>query len=122
MGVPNFIFGQGGSKKRGPGGGPPYVNSQLRTTERTLPSKRCDKPGLILAFHPSPSRPDNYTCKICDQKGHWIQECPEKEARDAARDAERVARGEPVGMRANAGAREPIRPIQREHNHLGSGE
>lgn len=61
------------------------------------------------------SRPDHYTCKICDQKGHWIQDCPEKEARDAERDAERAARGEPVGMRANAGgAREPIRPIQRK--------
>ncbi|GAA6016543.1 hypothetical protein JCM10207_002834 [Rhodosporidiobolus poonsookiae] len=37
--------------------------------------------------------PDHYTCRICDQKGHWIQECPEKETRDAERAAQRASRG-----------------------------
>ncbi|KAI5476200.1 hypothetical protein MNV49_007962 [Pseudohyphozyma bogoriensis] len=45
--------------------------------------------------------PDHYTCNICQQKGHWIQECPEKAERDAARDAARANRGEP---------RRPIQP------------
>ncbi|GAA6061585.1 hypothetical protein JCM10212_004335 [Sporobolomyces blumeae] len=45
--------------------------------------------------------PDNYICRICDRKGHWIQDCPDKEARDAERAAER----------ANRGPREPIKPI-----------
>ncbi|GAA5931350.1 Drn1p [Sporobolomyces koalae] len=45
--------------------------------------------------------PDHYTCKICDKKGHWIQECPEKETRDAERAAQR----------AQGGSREPIKPI-----------
>lgn len=46
---------------------------------------------------------DHYTCRICDQKGHWIQECPEKETRDAERAAQRE----------NRGPREPIKPISR---------
>ncbi|CEQ39928.1 SPOSA6832_01496, partial [Sporobolomyces salmonicolor] len=45
--------------------------------------------------------PDHYTCNICGQKGHWIQECPEKEARDAERAAQR----------ANRGPRESAKPI-----------
>ena len=35
-------------------------------------------------------RPEHYTCKICEKKGHWIQECPEKEERDAARGSDRT--------------------------------
>ncbi|GAA5875458.1 hypothetical protein JCM16303_000635 [Sporobolomyces ruberrimus] len=46
--------------------------------------------------------PDNYTCRICEQKGHWIQECPEKETRDAERAAQRTTNGGPRG---------PIKPI-----------
>ncbi|GAA6006427.1 hypothetical protein JCM11491_004953 [Sporobolomyces phaffii] len=45
--------------------------------------------------------PDHYTCRICDQKSHWIQDCPEKEARDAERAAQR----------GKNGPREPIKPI-----------
>lgn len=41
---------------------------------------------------------DHYTCNICEKKGHWIQECPEKAERDAQR-----------GPRGGA----PKRPIQR---------
>jgi hypothetical protein len=46
---------------------------------------------------------DHYTCNICQQKGHWIQDCPEKEARDAERDAARKA----------GGHRGPAKPISR---------
>lgn len=30
-------------------------------------------------------RPEHYTCNICSEKGHWIQECPNRAERDAAR-------------------------------------
>ncbi|TNY19810.1 CwfJ C-terminus 1-domain-containing protein-like protein, partial [Rhodotorula diobovata] len=44
-------------------------------------------------------RSDHYTCNICGNKGHWIQECPDKEARDAERAA------------ARGGNRAPQKPI-----------
>ncbi|GAA5831032.1 hypothetical protein JCM5353_005601, partial [Sporobolomyces roseus] len=44
---------------------------------------------------------DHYTCRICDQKGHWIQDCPDKESKDAER----------ASQRTNKGPREPIKPI-----------
>ncbi|GAA5978468.1 hypothetical protein JCM10908_004366 [Rhodotorula pacifica] len=47
--------------------------------------------------------PEHYTCNICQQKGHWIQDCPEKEARDAERDAARKAGG-------HRGPAKPISP------------
>lgn len=46
-------------------------------------------------------RSDHYTCNICGNKGHWIQECPDKEARDAERAA------------ARGGNRAPQKPISR---------
>lgn len=49
------------------------------------------------------NRSEHYTCNICQQKGHWIQDCPEKEARDAERDAARKA----------SGHRGPAKPISR---------
>ncbi|KAK4053130.1 hypothetical protein OIV83_001865 [Microbotryomycetes sp. JL201] len=42
------------------------------------------------------SPPDNYTCNICNQKGHWIQDCPEKSERDAQRSANRSAPKQPI--------------------------
>ncbi|GAA6027014.1 hypothetical protein JCM8097_006041 [Rhodosporidiobolus ruineniae] len=50
--------------------------------------------------------PDHYTCHLCEQKGHWIQDCPEKEARDAERQSMRMQRGEG----ANRAAQKPISP------------
>ncbi|GAA5862307.1 hypothetical protein JCM3774_004858 [Rhodotorula dairenensis] len=74
MGIPNYIFqGQGG-------GG--------------------DRQGKKGKGGPPP---DHYTCNICQQKGHWIQDCPEKEARDAERDAARKAGG-------HRGPAKPISP------------
>ncbi|GAA5900277.1 Drn1p [Sporobolomyces salmoneus] len=76
MGVPNYIFsGQNGRNGGGEGG------------------NKKGKGG---------PPPDHYTCRICDQKGHWIQECPEKETRDAERAAQRENRN---------GPREAIKPI-----------
>lgn len=40
--------------------------------------------------------PDHYTCNICEKKGHWIQECPEKVERDSKRNAERVDLRKPI--------------------------
>ncbi|GAA5858236.1 hypothetical protein JCM5353_001234, partial [Sporobolomyces roseus] len=37
--------------------------------------------------------PDHYTCRICDQKGHWIQDCPDKESKDAERASQRTNKG-----------------------------
>ncbi|KAK4704499.1 CWF19-like protein 1, partial [Phenoliferia sp. Uapishka_3] len=55
-GVPNFIFGgQNGGDRGGKRG------------------KGAGPP------------PEHYTCNICNQKGHWIQDCPERAERDAAR-------------------------------------
>ncbi|ORY54261.1 CwfJ C-terminus 1-domain-containing protein-like protein [Leucosporidium creatinivorum] len=73
-GVPNYIFG-------GQGGG--------------AGERKKGKGG---------APPDHYTCNICEQKGHWIQDCPEKAERDAKREAERAARG--------PGAGAPRRPLQ----------
>lgn len=36
--------------------------------DTTQPSKRAKGPP-----------PETYTCKICNVKGHWIQECPERD-------------------------------------------
>ncbi|GAA5987164.1 hypothetical protein JCM11641_002151 [Rhodosporidiobolus odoratus] len=81
MGVPNYIFagqgGQGGERKKGRNGG----------GERGGP-------------------PDHYTCHLCQQKGHWIQDCPEKEQRDMDRDSMRAARG----MREGGAGGKPISP------------
>ncbi|GAA5894097.1 hypothetical protein JCM8208_002347 [Rhodotorula glutinis] len=78
MGVPNYIFaGMGG----GAGGG-----GQGR--------EKKGKGG---------PPPDHYTCNICGNKGHWIQECPEREARDAERAAQR-------GSGTSRGPQKPISP------------
>ncbi|BGO89644.1 hypothetical protein NBRC10512_001503 [Rhodotorula toruloides] len=68
MGVPNWIF-EGVGGKNGAGG-----EGRERKKGKGPP-------------------PDHYTCRICDQKGHWIQDCPEKEARDAERAASRAHKG-----------------------------
>ncbi|SCV68934.1 BQ2448_1954 [Microbotryum intermedium] len=76
-GVPNYIFGaegKNGNNKRGRNGG--------EGGERRPP-------------------PDHYTCNICEQKGHWIQDCPEKVERDAQRAAVRAGAG---------GSKKPIQP------------
>ncbi|BGP37944.1 hypothetical protein JCM10449v2_001871 [Rhodotorula kratochvilovae] len=74
MGVPNYIFaGMGGAQGRD------------------------GKRGKGSGGPP----PDHYTCNICGQKGHWIQECPEKDARDAERAAQRGS---------NRGPQKPISP------------
>ncbi|GJN88523.1 hypothetical protein Rhopal_001489-T1 [Rhodotorula paludigena] len=67
MGVPNYIFQGVGNAGRG--------------------GDRGEKRGK------GGPPPDHYTCRICDNKGHWIQDCPEKEARDAERAANRTHRG-----------------------------
>ncbi|GAA5947293.1 hypothetical protein JCM3765_001611 [Sporobolomyces pararoseus] len=78
MGVPNYIFsGQNNGGRSGGAGG----------------ENKKGKGG---------PPPEHYTCRICDQKGHWIQECPEKETRDAERAAQRGNK---------TGPREPIKPI-----------
>ncbi|KAK4058716.1 hypothetical protein OIO90_000160 [Microbotryomycetes sp. JL221] len=67
-GVPNYIFG--GQQNGSHGGGE-------RRKGRNPP-------------------PDHYTCNICNQKGHWIQDCPEKAERDAQRLANRSAPKQPI--------------------------
>ncbi|KDE02964.1 hypothetical protein MVLG_06530 [Microbotryum lychnidis-dioicae p1A1 Lamole] len=77
-GVPNYIFGAGGkngNNKRGRNG--------ADGGERRPP-------------------PEHYTCNICEQKGHWIQDCPEKVERDAQRAAARAGAG--------GGSKKPIQP------------
>ncbi|SGZ22743.1 BQ5605_C022g09536 [Microbotryum silenes-dioicae] len=77
-GVPNYIFGAGGkngNNKRGRNG--------ADGGERRPP-------------------PEHYTCNICEQMGHWIQDCPEKVERDAQRAAARAGAG--------GGSKKPIQP------------
>ncbi|GAA5868473.1 hypothetical protein JCM8547_006285 [Rhodosporidiobolus lusitaniae] len=70
MGVPNYIFGgqEGNRGKRGRNG-----------------ENAGGKGG---------PPPEHYTCHLCQQKGHWIQDCPEKAQRDAEREKGRMQRNE----------------------------
>ncbi|GAA5833147.1 hypothetical protein JCM11251_005160 [Rhodosporidiobolus azoricus] len=51
--------------------------------------------------------PEHYTCHLCQQKGHWIQDCPEKEARDREREEQRALRMQNGGGMAS---QKPISP------------
>lgn len=71
--------------------------------------RRVERMVVLRKLYPSRSgvlglighRPDHYTCKICEQKGHWIQECPEKEERDAARNTDRMDIRKPLKRRSH---------------------
>lgn len=61
----NFIFAQQAPKKsRGEGG---------------------DGAASAAAAVPTGPVPTGYVCRICNEPGHWIQACPQREAADAAR-------------------------------------